>query len=325
MSLPLHRRLTVLDGLIVSRWHRPVFEAMHAGGLSAANCTCSIWEDFPTTMKAMAEWKERIRENSDLLMQVYTTEDIRRAKQAEKVGIILGWQNSTGFGDYLPLVDVYHEIGLRVVQLTYNTTNAVGSGCYETVDTGLTDFGRDLVDALNRVGIVIDLSHVGAKTARDTISHSKQPVAFSHCLPAALKQHPRNKSDEDIRLIAERGGFVGVTFFPPFLKRGTASTIEDFLDAVEHVIDIAGENQTGIGSDFTQDHDEAFFDYITRDKGYGRQLTSFGEIINPEGIRRIEDYPNLTAAMERRGWPEMRIEKVMGGNWIAFLGNVWGA
>lgn len=324
-DMPLHHRLTVLDGLIVSRWHRPVFEAMHDGGLSAANCTCSIWEDFPTTMKAMADWKQWIRENGDLLMQVYTTEDIRRAKQAGKVGIILGWQNSTGFGDYLPLVDVYQEIGLRIVQLTYNTTNTVGSGCYEAVDTGLTDFGRDLVDALNRVGIVIDLSHVGTTTARDAIAYSKQPVAFSHCLPAALKQHPRNKSDEDIRLIAERGGFVGVTFFPPFLRRGTASTIEDFLDAVEHVINIAGEDQTGIGSDFTQDHDESFFDYITRDKGYGRKLTTFGEIINPEGIRRIEDFPNLTAAMEARGWPEERIEKVMGENWIAFLGKVWGA
>lgn len=324
-NVPLHRRLTVVDGLIVSRWHRPVFEAMRDGGLSAANCTCSVWEDFPTTMKAMADWKQWIRENSDLLMQAYTTEDIRQAKETGKVGIILGWQNSTGFGDYLPLVDIYHEIGLRIVQLTYNTTNTVGSGCYESVDTGLTDFGRDLVDALNRVGIVIDLSHVGMKTARDAILYSKQPVTFSHCLPAALKQHPRNKSDEDIRLIAERGGFVGVTFFPPFLKRGTASTIDDFLDAVEHVINIAGENQTGIGTDFTQDHDESFFDYITRDKGYGRKLTSFGEIINPEGIRRIEHYPNLTEAMERRGWPEDRIERVMGENWIGYLRSVWGA
>ncbi|ESR22529.1 dipeptidase [Lutibaculum baratangense] len=323
MSSSLHERLVVVDGLIISRWHRPVFEAMHEGGITAANCTCSVWEDFPTTMKAMADWKTRIRENADILTQIYTTDDIRAAKEAGKTGIILGWQNSTGFGDYLPLVQVFHEIGLRIVQLTYNTTNTVGSGCYETTDTGLTDFGRDLVDEMNRVGILVDLSHVGNKTARDAIEHSKRPVAFSHCLPAALKDHPRNKSDEDMRLIAERGGFVGVTFFPPFLNRGIQSTIDDYIDAIEHVMNVAGEDQTGIGTDFTQDQDDAFFEYITRDKGYGRSLTTFGEIVNPEGIRRIEDFPNLTAAMERRGWPEARIEKVMGGNWLSLLDRVW--
>lgn len=323
MNSSSHDRLTVVDGLIVSRWHRPVFEAMHRGGISAANCTCSVWEDFPTTMKAMADWKGWIRDNGDLLTQVYSTDDIGRAKREGKVGVILGWQNTTGFGDYLPLVDIYHEIGLRIVQLTYNTTNTVGSGCYETTDTGLTDFGRELIDQLNRVGILIDLSHVGIKTARDAIGYSKQPVAFSHCLPAALKQHPRNKSDEDLRYIADRGGFVGVTFFPPFLSKGIASTIEDFIDAIEYVINVAGEAQTGIGTDFTQDHDQAFFDYITHDKGYGRKLTSFGDIINPEGIRRIEDFPNLTAAMERRGWPASRIERIMGQNWIAMLDRVW--
>lgn len=325
MNAPLHNRLAVVDGLIVSRWHRPVFEAMHAAGLSAANCTCCIWEDFPTTMKAMADWKAQIRENADILTQVYDTGDIRRAKEEGKVGIILGWQNSTGFGDYLPLVDVFHEIGLRIVQLTYNTTNTVGSGCYEGTDTGLTDFGRDLVDEMNRVGILVDLSHVGPKTSRDAIAHSRKPVAFSHCLPAALKDHPRNKSDEDIRFIAEKGGFVGVTFFPPFLKRGTQSTVDDYVEAIEYVMNIAGEEQTGVGTDFTQDHDRAFFEYIMRDKGYGRWLTEFGEIVNPEGIRRIEDYPNLTAAMERRGWSESRIEKVMGENWISMLQRVWGA
>lgn len=325
MDSSLHQRLTLIDGLIVSRWHRPVFEAMRAGGVTAANCTCSVWEDFPTTMRAVADWKSWIRGNADLLMQVYSTADIARAKAEGRVGIILGWQNTTGFGDYLPLVDIYHELGLRIVQLTYNTTNTVGSGCYEGTDTGLTDFGRDLVDELNRVGILIDLSHVGPRTSRDAIDHSRQPVAYSHCLPAGLKAHPRNKSDEEIRYIAEKGGFVGVTFFPPFLKNGVESTLDDYLDAIAYVVNLAGEAQTGIGSDFTQDHSISFYDYITRDKGYGRRLAEFGEIVNPAGIRRIEDYPNLTAAMERRGWPERRIEAIMGGNWLAHLDRVWRA
>lgn len=320
----LHDRIDVVDGLIVSKWHRPVFEAMHRGGITAANCTCCIWEGFPETMKAVADFKSWIRTHSDILLQVFDTRDIKRAKQEGKVGVVLGWQNSTGFGDYLPLVQVYKELGLGIVQLTYNTTNSVGSGCYETTDTGLTDFGRELVHELNRSGILIDLSHVGAQTSRDAILESNEPVAYSHCLPTKVKEHPRNKSDEELRFIADAGGFVGVTMFPPFLPRGNDSTIDDYVDAMEHVVNVVGEEQTGIGTDFTQDHGPDFFDYITRDKGSARSLTTFGDIAALKGLESIEKMPNLTRTLEERGWSEERIEKVMGRNWIKLLERVWG-
>lgn len=323
MSGSLHDDLLVIDGLIVSKWDRATFEAMHQAGLSAANCTCCIWEDFPSSMKAIADWKLRFKEHADLITQVYFVDDILRAKSERRVGIVLGWQNTSGFGDYLPLVKVYHELGLRVVQLTYNTANSVGCGCYESHDGGLTDFGWELVAELNHTGILIDLSHVGSKTAEDAILASSKPVAYSHCLPAALKEHPRNKSDAQLRFIAERGGFVGVTMFPPFLRHGPASTVDDFLDAIEHVINVVGEHQVGIGTDFVQGHGDDFFDYITRDKGYARRLTRFGQIVMPDGFGRIEDYPHLTAAMERRRWSEARIRRVMGENWIALLKEVW--
>jgi len=325
MSSDLHSRLVVIDGLIVARWSRALFQAMRDGGLTAANCTCSIWEDLPTTMKAVADWKRWLRENDDLIVPVRTTEDIRAAKTAGKVGIILGWQNSTGFGDYLPMVELWWELGLRIVQLTYNTANSVGDGCYERRDGGLTDFGREVVDEMNRLGIMVDLSHVGGQTARDAIRHSRQPVAFTHCLPLGLKQHPRNKSDDDLRLIADHGGFVGVTAFPPFLARGNEATVGDIIEALEYVIDLVGEECVGIGTDFTQDHGADFFDYITHDKGHARRLTTFGDIVMPDGFRRIEDFPNLTAGLERRGWPEARIARIMGENWMAHLRRVWGA
>jgi membrane dipeptidase len=319
-----YSELMIIDGLNVSKWYRPVFEAMHKGGVTAANCTCCIWEDFPATMKAVADWKQWIQKNSDILTQVYSIKDIWRAKKENKVGIILGWQNTTGFGDYLPLVQVYKELGLGIVQLAYNTANTVGCGCYEKNDGGLTDFGRALVDEMNRVGILIDLSHVGPKTSRDAIEYSQKPVAYSHCLPAALKNHSRNKSDEDLKFIADNGGFVGVTMFPPFLKNGAKSTAQDYIEAIEYVIDLVGEDHVGIGTDFTQDQDDSFFSYITHDKGYGRSLTEFGDIINPKGFRQIDDFPNLVMQMEHRGWKQNRIEKIMGENWISFLELVWG-
>jgi membrane dipeptidase len=323
MPTNLHQSLIVIDGLIVSNFGPDIFQAMRNGGITAANCTCSVWEDFPTTMKAVAQWKTWFREHADLIAQVYRATDIARAKKEGKTGIILGWQNATGFGDHLPLVQVYFELGLRVVQLTYNTATTVGCGCYEMHDGGLTDFGRDLVTELNRLGILIDLSHVGAKTAADTIAYSKRPVAYTHCLPSALKSHPRNKSDEQLQAIVKKGGFVGVTMFPPFLKRGAKATIEDIVEAIEHVVRIAGEDHVGIGTDFTQGYGEEFFRYISHDKGDGRKLTDFGDIIMPGEFCRIEHFPNLTAALEKKGWPEGRIRKIMGENWLRFLTDAW--
>jgi len=176
---------------------------------------------------------------------------------------------------------------------------------------------------MNRIGVLCDLSHGGPVTSRDVILASNRPVAYTHILPAALKAHSRNKSDEEIRFIADRGGFVGVTMFPPFLGRGNDSAVEDCVAAIGYVTRIAGEDNVGIGTDFTQDQDGAFFEYLCLDKGYGWRVTGpLGEIVNPAGMRTIADFPNLTAAMERAGWPEAKIRKVMGENWLRLLAEV---
>jgi membrane dipeptidase len=321
----LHRDAIIVDGLIIANFTREVFEDMRRGGLTAANCTCCVWENFRDSMANVARWKGHFRDHADLITQVFTTADIHRAKREAKTGIILGWQNISGIEDQIPFLVLFKALGVGIIQMAYNTQNLVGTGCYEKHDGGLSEFGHDVVAEMNRVGILCDLSHVGPKTSEDVIRASKKPVAYSHCLPAGLKQHPRNKSDEQIRFIAERGGFVGVTMFPPFLKRGPQSTIDDYVEAIEYCLDIAGEDQVGIGTDFTQGYGREFFDWITHDKGYGRKLTDFGDVINPEGIRTIGDMPNLTAAMEKRGWKEGRIRKVMGENWVRLLKDVWGA
>jgi membrane dipeptidase len=321
----LHDEAIVIDGLIIANFDRSVFEDMRKGGLTAANCTCSVWEGFRGSMENIARWKRHFSDNADLITQVFTTADIARAKREKKTGIILGWQNMSGIEDQIPFLRLFKDLGVGVMQIAYNTQNLIGCGCYEKNDSGLTEFGHEVIAEMNRVGILCDLSHVGARTSEDVIRASKKPVAYTHCLPAGLKQHPRNKSDEQLRFIAERGGFVGVTMFPPFLKRGAQSTVDDYVEAIEYVIGLAGEDQVGIGTDFTQGYGKEFFDWITHDKGYARKLTEFGDVINPEGIRTIGEMPNLTAAMEKRGWKEPRIRKVMGENWMRLLKDVWGA
>ena len=318
-----HEDLVVVDSLLVSRFERPIFEEMRKGGITAANCTCCLWEGFAGTMANVARWKRMFREDADLIIQVRTVEDILRAKHEGKVGIILGWQNATGIDDNIEYLAVYAELGIKVIQITYNTQNLVGSGCYESRDGGLSDFGRDVVAEMNRLGILVDLSHVGARTAADAVEASLRPVAYTHCCPAALKAHPRNKSDEDLRRVVDRGGYVGVTIFPPFQPKGTDSTIDDFVAVVEYMVDLLGEEHVGIGTDMSQGQPWSWQEWLMHDKGNGRRLTTFGELTFPRGIEQISDFPNLTSAMARRGWSSGRIERVMGQNWLRLLRDVW--
>ena len=322
----LHADATVVDGLVISNWSREVFEDLHAGGVTAVNCTCSIWEGLRDTLVNIGRWKSWFRDNDDLLLPVKVVADIARAKNEKRVGIILGWQNTSALEDRVELVDVFKTLGVGVMQLTYNTQNLVGSGCYESRDSGLSDFGRDVIDEMNRVGVVVDLSHVGARTSEAAIRHSKQPVAYSHCCPAALLDHPRNKTDEQLRFIVEHGGFVGVTTYPWFLPKGADSTVDDCVAAIDYVINQVGEERVGIGTDFTQGQDAAFFDWLSLDKGTGRRLIvrDWDVAPQPVGFQRLSEFPNLTEAMVRRGWSERRIRRILGENWVSFLGEVWG-
>ena len=319
-----HDDAVIFDGLIVSNWGEAVFRDMRRGGLTGANCTCSVWEGFRDTMLNIGQWNRWFAEYGDLIVKARTTADIHQAKRNGKTAIVLGFQNTSAFEDRLEFVQVFKDAGVGIVQMTYNTQNLVGSGCYESTDGGLSDFGHEVVAEMNRVGMLCDLSHVGSKTSRDVIEASAKPVAFSHCLPKGLKDHPRNKTDDELRFIAERGGFIGVTMFPPFLARGIEAGIADYIEAIEYIINIAGEGAVGIGTDFTQGYGDEFMRWITHDKGYARQLTEFGPVKFPDGLGAIGDMPNLSQGMQAAGWPADRIRKIMGENWLRLLEIAWG-
>lgn len=177
----LHADSIVIDGLIIAKWNRELFEDMRKGGLTAANCTVSVWEGFKATVDNIAASQKLIRDNSDLVMPVRTTADIRKAKELGKTGILFGFQNAHAFEDQIAYVDVFKQLGVGIVQMCYNTQNLVGTGCYER-DGGLSGFGREIVAEMNRVGIMCDLSHVGSKTSEEVILESKAGVLFA--LPA---------------------------------------------------------------------------------------------------------------------------------------------
>ena len=173
-----------------------------------------------------------------------------------------------------------------------------------------------------------DLSHVGEKTSFDAIAWSRQPVAISHVLPRALHDVPRNKTDALLKACAERGGIIGISLFAPGLRAGNDATVEDYLDAMEHVIALVGEGHVGLGADFSLDHARPgpYQTYASRDKGTARNLTEFAtaKINKPRGIQRIHEMPHITAAMLRRGWSESTILNLLGANWLRLLDRVWG-
>jgi membrane dipeptidase len=320
----LHQDAIVIDGLIIAKWNRELFEDMRRGGLTTANCTVSVWEGFQATVDNIVKSNQLMAECSDLVRPVRTTADITRAKEEGRTGIIYGFQNAHAFEDQIGYVEIFKQLGVGIVQMCYNTQNLVGTGCYER-DGGLSGFGHEIVAEMNRVGIMCDLSHVGEKTSTEVIEASTKPVCYSHCLPSGLKEHPRNKSDAELKFIADRGGFVGVTMFTPFLRAGVDATVDDYVEAIEYVMNIVGEDAIGIGTDFTQGHGQDFFEWLTHDKGYARRLTRFGKIVNPEGIRTIGEFPNLTEALLRRGFSESQVRKIMGENWVRILKEVWGS
>ena len=318
--------LTIFDGLLISNWGRPVFEEMAAGGLAGANCTCAVWEGFEATMGNIARWKRHFIENSDLIVQARSAADIRGAKASGQTGIALGFQNSWPIEDDLDRVWVFQDLGIRTIQVTYNTQNLVGAGCWETTDPGLSDYGKRLVAEMNQAGILVDLSHVGEQTSKDAVETSKRPVAYTHVAPAGMKNHPRNKSDDMLKRINGAGGFVGVALYAPFLPKGDDSDLDDCVDVLNYMVELLGEDRIGLGTDFTQGYGAEFFEWLRRDKGTGAGVA--GPIknarpANPKGLDGMSEYPNLAAALAKRGWDDALIAKVMGENWLTFLDDAW--
>lgn len=318
----------VIDSLNASQNGPAVFDRMRAGGLTAVHVThCSPYLRLPETMKSLALWKKWFRDHASDVFQVYSTADIRRAKAEGRLGVILGWQDATGFDDHLWNIDLFHELGVRFVQLTYNTANGIGFGCYDSFDGGLTDFGAEVVREMNRVGIAVDLSHCSSKTASDAIRAATKPVCYTHIAPTALCDVPRNKSDADLRLMADQGGYIGVSLHPFLLARSNDSEIEDYIAVIEHVANVVGEDQVGIGTDFFEGNDPAKFGQTMtrRDKYHARLLGPAipSTLRYPEALPSISALPNLVPALAARGWSESRMRKLLGENFLRYLDVVW--
>lgn len=306
-----------------------------ASGLSAFNMTIGYvfgaGDPYEKSLADVRAWNAFIQKQAASLLLVRSAADIRRAHQERRIGVILGFQNAAMMGDDARRVEVFAKGGVRVIQLTYNGPNQLGDGAMAPSNKGLTPFGREVVDQLNRNRILVDLSHSGQQICLDAAAASRAPIIISHTGCRAVADLPRNKSDRELRLVADKGGFVGI-YFMPFLAVGRQPTAADLIAHIEHAIDVCGEDHVGIGTDGTVPQIDDMPAYLKGLEDEVRQRRAAGISAPGERPDIVPFLPDLSGRdkfrkladlLARRGHSSSRIEKILGTNFLRVADTVW--
>lgn len=300
-----------------------------ASGVDVISATQGAFGRIPFSYEAAVRDLARMTrkfDGCDRLLKVTRAADIERAKAEGRRGIILNFQNTTAIGQDLALLDFFYDLGVRIVQLTYNTQNFVGAGCTERHDGGLTHFGLRLIRHMNDRGILIDLSHCGLRTTLEAIDASRHPVAITHAFSRELSPHDRGKTDEILRALARRDGYFGVLVVPFFITGEPKATLHHFLAHVDRAVEIMGIDRVGIGTDWGAVFPpplEALLDAEMARFGFRPEhRTSWGARV--EGYQSWRDWPNLTRALVWRGYSDNEIIKLLGANFLRIFRDVVG-
>jgi membrane dipeptidase len=333
-ALQLHHDALVIDGLVY-HCDGDVTD-LKAGGIDALNITtCHFEADFPQACSEIARWHGIINRPNSPWLQIETAADLDRAKAEGRIGLIMGWQNTRPIADELDRLYFFRRLGLRVMQLTYNFRNAFGDGCLEREEAGLTILGRDAVRIMNEVGIAIDLSHVGQRTMLDVIEVSSQPVLVTHANARALADLERNKTDDIIKAVAQKGGLVGASIYGPMCWNQDPArkpTIEDYVRHLEYIVNITGIEGVAFGTDLATGSNYQLMaferSHWRRWDGINRFNRVFGEQVPARYLadcNKHSDLPKVTEALIRRGWTEAQVRAYLGGNLRRVLDRIWSA
>jgi membrane dipeptidase len=287
---------------------------------------------FEGIIRDIGYWEREIEAHPDVLLKVRTTRDLAAAKATGRLGLAYGLQDGVAFAGDLSLLETLHALGVRIIQPTYNLRNLLGDGCLEPADAGLSKLGREAVARMDALRILIDLSHCGRRTTSEALAASARPVAFTHTGCAALADHPRNKTDEELRALAKKGGVAGI-YFMPYLRTSGQPMAADVVRHLEHALDVAGEEHVGIGTDGTisavtlsPKYLEEFRRQLAARKKAGigapgevEEVYTFIPDLNTP--RRLETLAGILLA---RGHSTARVEKILGANFARLLSEVWG-
>lgn len=315
----------LVDGLQYGNWSEEIFRQMRAGGLDAVHVTITYHETFRETVHNIERWNRWFERHPDLIFQGLSGEDVALARETGRTAIFFGAQNPSCLEDDIGLVEVLYRLGLRFMQLTYNNQSLLATGAYEAEDTGLTRMGREVVAEMNRVGMVVDMSHSAERSTLDAIAHSSRPIAITHANPASWHPARRNKSDRVLRALAESGGMLGFSLYPHHLEGGGDCTRREFCEMVARTAEFMGVERLGIGSDLCQDQPDAVVEWMrsgrwTKKIDYGEgSAEAPGFPPMPAWFRDNRDFPGLAQGLREVGLSEQEVAAIMGGNWQRFF------
>ena len=319
-----HQRI-VIDGLQYCNWDREYFQTLKNSGITAVHATIVYHETARETLSRFAEWNLRFEQNADLIMPIHSVADIEKAKALGKVGIFFGAQNCSSIDDEIGLIEVMRQQGLLIMQLTYNNQSLLATGCYEKNDNGITRFGQQAIAEMNRVGMIIDMSHSAESSTLEAIDLSSRPICISHANPTFAFEALRNKSDTVIKSLAARGGMLGFSLYPFHLPNGSQCTLEDFCQMVAKTADMVGVEHLGIGSDLCLNQPQAVLEWMRN--GRWSKAMDYGE-----GSASNAGWPdslpwfcgsagmeNIYNGLMRYGFSESEAGQILGENWFNFL------
>ncbi len=322
--------MLTIDGLQYSNWSRQIFEQMREGDLDCVHVTLAYHETCLEALRNVAFWNRMFEQHGDLICRVHSSPDVLSAREQGKTGIVFGFQNCSPIEDDYALVEIFHALGVRFMQLSYNNQSLLATGCYEEDDPGITRFGKQIIKEMNRVGMVIDMSHSAEFSTLEAIELSERPIAITHANPVFFHPARRNKSDMVLKALGESGGMLGFSLYPFHLRNGSDCTLEDFCRMVGDTAEMIGIDHIGIGSDLCQDQPDSVVNWMrngrwSKDADYGEgSISNAGWPNQPGWFSNSTHYRNIATGLEKAGFSSENIEQVMGKNWLSFFENSFG-
>ena len=319
-----------IDNLQYANWSEKIFRQMREGKVDAVHVTITYHENFRETVANIEKWNLWFERFPELIFLGKTGDDVRLARKTNRTAIFFGFQNPSPIEDDIGLVEICHMLGARFMQLTYNNQSLLATGCYEAEDTGITRMGKQVIKEMNRVGLVIDMSHSAQRSTLDAMEVSDRPIAITHANPNFWYAALRNKSDEVLKALGQSGGMLGFSLYPHHLKSKSDCTLESFCEMIAKTAELMGAENIGLGSDLCQDQPDSIVEWMrvgrwTKEIDYGEGSASdAGFPSMPEWFKDNRDFGNIEQGLKDIGFSNDETAGIMGENWLRFYDENFG-
>ena len=313
-----------IDNLQYCNWSKEIFEINHEANLDAVHATICYHEDYDELQINIELWKKYFENYSSLIFQGFNSKDIEKAKQENKTAIFFGLQNCSPIEDNIEYVEILKQQGVLFMQLTDNNQSLLATGCYEEKDAGITRMGREVIKEMNRVKMIIDMSHSAELSTLEAIEISQEPIVVSHANPSFWHKGLRNKSDTVLKELNNSGGMIGFSIYPHHLKGASECTLDSFCEMVAETTKKISVKQIGIGSDLCIRHPDSIVEWMrngtwtkTKDFGEGSSKNP-GFPPQPSWFEDARGFGNLEIGLRKVGFNEEETHDILGNNWYNF-------